>query len=161
VKVDNGKQKFSGVDFWKELDIELCKCVTEYNDHIDFKKHRRMHETIGGDLSVEYSVQSADACWCKFDKKKFGFSGWPGWLMDRHSRIYTRNVPKKVFEDSKAKDFQSQLVQLFPIQTGGRGNQEYYWGKPGEIEIFTPSLGAQRLPLVYADAFPCSRATRR
>ena len=62
--------------------------------------------------------------------------------MNRHDWCDTRGVPREALEAAGAKDFRSQLVQLFPIKTGGRGHQDYAWAKPNQIKPFTP--GAKR-----------------
>ena len=69
--------------------------------------------------------------------------------MNRHDWCDTRGVPREALEAAGAKDFRSQLVQLFPIKTGGRGHQEYLWAKPKQIKPFT--LGAKRPRVSLSD----------
>jgi hypothetical protein len=148
VSVDNGKQKFTAGSrdgdedcegFLTELDKELTRCIEEYYDRDagEFQKIQKDHEALGDDISVEFRL----ACWCLYgNKTKNRF--WPGWLMNRHDWCDTRDVPREVLEAAGAKDFRSQLVQLFPIKTGGRGHQDYAWVMPDQIKPFTP--GAKR-----------------
>jgi hypothetical protein len=153
VKVDNGKQKFAieeSRSFLEALDKELSQLVREYSDGPKFKGIKAEHEAI------KLNAEPGEPVWCHYVQHG-KYQWWPGWLMDRHARHHVRYVDKPVMAHAGAREFQNQLVLLFPENKG-----HYSWVKPTHIESFVPDstrggTSEQSLTLYHFTSFRCLR----